>query len=167
MRDDVQMLQSLSANFGWKQHAFSLPEGARYFAIRYVGEDAMALLLDDIVYIPKSSTLDGIDILGYNVYRDGELLTPYYITEPTFTDTDVTGEHTWHVTVVYSKGESNLSNGVTASPLPIDEITADFDTPQNLYTVNGIYLGQVTTAAELRSLPAGIYIVGNRKVIVK
>ena len=66
-----------------------LPEGARYFAIRYVGEDAMALLLDDIVYIPKSSTLDGIDILGYNVYRDGELLTPYYITEPTFTDTDV------------------------------------------------------------------------------
>ena len=65
------------------------------------------------------------------------------------------------------QGESNLSNGVTASPLPIDEITADFDTPQNLYTVNGIYLGQVTTAAELRSLPAGIYIVGNRKVIVK
>ncbi len=167
VRDDMRMLKSLSANFGWKQHAFSLPEGARYFAIRYVGEDAMALLLDDIVYIPKSSTLDGIDILGYNVYRDGELLTPYYITEPTFTDTDVTGEHTWHVTVVYSKGESNLSNGVTASPLPIDEITADFDTPQNLYTVNGIYLGQVTTAAELRSLPAGIYIVGNRKVIVK
>ena len=115
VRDDMQMLKSLSANFGWKQHAFSLPEGARYFAIRYVGEDAMALLLDDIVYIPKSSTLDGIDILGYNVYRDGELLTPYYITEPTFTDTDVTGEHTWHVTVVYSKG-NQISP--TASPPP-------------------------------------------------
>lgn len=67
----IEELKLLST--GWKEYKFTLPEDAKYFAIRYRGntESGFFVLLDDIKYVPaaESPVLE-----GYDIYRNGNLI---------------------------------------------------------------------------------------------
>ena len=59
----------------WRRFSVKLPEGAKYFAIHCISEDAFGLMVDDITYIPKNAKKKSFDFMGYNVYRNGVKIT--------------------------------------------------------------------------------------------
>jgi hypothetical protein len=71
---------------------------------------------------------DGIvgAVLGYNVYRDGSLITSTPITTQNFTDTNVSnGTHIYGITIVYEIGESAPITNVVDFVNPVPLITPD------------------------------------------
>ena len=107
----------------WTQYSAALPTGAKYFAIRSCATSSFMLMIDDVTF----TKLDGFDgeLKGYNVYRDGVKLNDAPVAEPSFVDTEADAEaHTYHVTAVYDKGESELSEPVTIDQSGIDAVLA-------------------------------------------
>ncbi len=100
----------------WTEYTFDLPEGTKYFAI-CASEVNSAIFFDDISYIPAGSSSQTFDVKGYNVYRDGQLITDTPVTTTLFTDNSVEWNktYTYRVTVVYDKGESDFSDPLTLS----------------------------------------------------
>ncbi len=49
----------------------------------------------------------------------------------------------------------------------IGEVTNDDERPADVYDLQGVLVRRAATAAEVEALPAGIYIVGGKKVLVK
>lgn len=91
----------------WKNYTADLPEGARYFAIRCVSKDQYILFLDDISYRRAASDQK---LLGYNVYRNGELLTASPITETSYFDANQQMDsNIYEITAVYNTGESRAA----------------------------------------------------------
>ena len=127
-------------------------------------------------------SIEGMPLLGYNVYRDGELLTPEPLAEPTFSDPALPeGFHDYTVTAVYSTGESVPSVAVSASLTGIRSTTAapavrvrpgrgsltveSNGRPYTVTDLGGRLLYRSDRDARLR-LPAGVYIVAGQKVTV-
>ncbi len=97
----------------WKQFFCQLPEGAKYFALRYVSDDCYRVMVDDISFIPADATAD-ISIMGYNVYRNGVKINDEPVEDTMFHDTVAPGgSNSYVVTAVYDKGESHGSNEVS------------------------------------------------------
>jgi len=95
---------------GWHKCQFTLPEGARYFAIRAVSDNMFLLMIDDICF-EAASAVRPLSILGYNIYRNGAKLNATPIAETRYTDAETTeGTVCYNVSVVYSRGESAVSN---------------------------------------------------------
>lgn len=96
------------AGSDWTLCHFTLPAGAKRFAINYVGENGNGLLIDDIMYygLPLNKRPD-----GYNIYRNGEKLNSELITGLNFTDTtlDAGENHTYNVVAVFNGIESKPS----------------------------------------------------------
>lgn len=93
---------------GWTEVTFDIPAGATYFAIRSCATGSFMLMLDDFTFLQPES-FDG-ELKGYNVYCDGEKLNDTPLTETTYTHVGAAAEdHTYHVTAVYDKGESEFS----------------------------------------------------------
>lgn len=142
---------------------FTLPEGAKYFALRNVSNEVGITLFDDITY---SAADDSAKIIGFNIYRDGELIA----TVDSLTDSYVDdlgsdqGTHQYNVTVVYSTGESPFSNTVEIVPTGIRDITTN-SKPFDVYTLGGIRVRHATTS--LSGLRSGVYIINGRKIVVK
>lgn len=107
---EVQCFQKLAAYTApgnWTEYEVALPEGTRYFAIRYVGnDDNFMFLVDNIRY---SSGV--MKVLGYRIYRGTELVAE--------TAADVhayevaKSDMPYYVTVCYGNGESGFSNPAT------------------------------------------------------
>ncbi len=92
----------------WTEYKVTLPAGTRHFAIRSCAGDSFMLLVDDVTF----KRLEGFDgeLQGYNVYCDGTRINDATIEDAAHIHTDVPeGPHTYHVTAVYDKGESELS----------------------------------------------------------
>lgn len=94
----------------WKRYKVNLPEGAKRFAIRCVSKDKFLFMVDNIGYEAYNPFPD-IKLSGYNVYRDGKLITPKPVAHPTYMDASATadGSYTYRVSAVYDSGESRLS----------------------------------------------------------
>ncbi|MCM1337299.1 MAG: choice-of-anchor J domain-containing protein [Candidatus Amulumruptor caecigallinarius] len=107
----------------WTRYEFRVPAGTRYFAIECISEDSFIFMVDDVTYTPASPTA-GLELKGYNVYRDTKLLAG---TETAaFTDHNpVAATHTYHVTALYNKGESALSEALLLGANAISDVTAD------------------------------------------
>ena len=139
---------------------FTLPEGAKFFAIRHTAQDIFGLMLDDVTYERSASAP-----VGYNVYVDGELVGS---TPNTAYDMPATGlsngEHTFAVTAVYEGGkESAPATAVIDLTSGIDEIALDGQ-PVDVYTLDGrLVRRQATSLDGLK----GLYLIGNKKVYVK
>lgn len=101
----------------WVEYTFRVPTGTRYFAIVHKSVGKLAMLVDDITYIPAGSAPVQLDLMGFNVYRDGKRITSEPIGDNAYTDTDVEEgqEYTYCVSAVWDKGESHLSDPVTIS----------------------------------------------------
>jgi len=111
----------------WKRYDYDLPEGTKYFAIRSRHGDpfvttpmtAPLLMIDDITYVPAGRGKG--ELKGYNVYRDGTLLTTVPVKECRFEESSVgEGKHEYKVSAVYDRGESS------ASALSLDVAGTDY-----------------------------------------
>lgn len=106
-----------TAPAAWEEVSFSVPQGARYFAVRCVSQDAFALLLDDFSFVPWYASASELEVTGYNIYRDLEPVNTGLVKELSFTDAAPhKGDNSYQVSVVYNHGESRLSNVVTVNP---------------------------------------------------
>lgn len=124
----------------WAEYAFDLPEGTKYFAIRAISNDALALLLDDVTFVPDYlSAFDG-KFLGYNIYRDGQLIATVSADDEsatTFVDRPENDVHTYRVSALWDCGESELTNAVSLLTTRICTISAAPLTALPAYDLQG------------------------------
>lgn len=159
--------ESLEATCNWTKHEIDLPEGALYFAVVYTTTGGLTaynfepnyFCVDDVTY--KTGDLK---VMGYNVYRDGELAKKLDANTTTWTDTEASGTHTYVVITVYANGESLASNTVGVGDWTgIDDIVV---APNNanapVYNIAGQRVGN-----NLNDVKGGIFIQNGRKVVVK
>ncbi len=101
----------------WIEYYYTVPEGTKHFAIVHKSFNKLALLVDDITYIPAGSRPMDITLVGYHVYRDGKRITADPVDATTYVDSDVEAgkDYTYHVTAVWDNGESALSNAATVT----------------------------------------------------
>ena len=174
----------------WTLYEATVPAGATRFAIRSCATSSFMLMVDDVTYIPASSTA-GLEIVGYNVYRDGVKINDAVVEECEYTDANVeAGSYEYAVTVVYAKGESASSNvaAVTVATVGLDSalaaavnvtvadhnivITGAAGKPVAVYATDGkaIYTG-VGAAKTVVPAQSGVYVVKAadtvKKVLVK
>lgn len=109
----------------WTEYATRLPEGTKHFAIRCVSDDCFALIIDDITFTKADAPMQALNINGYNVYRDGALLTEAPVKATSYADDSYDGQrHSYNVTAVYAEGESAGSNTVTVDLSGLENVTA-------------------------------------------
>ncbi len=173
---------------GWEEFRIELPEGAKYFAIHYISQGKLALLVDNITYTPAGATTEEIMLYGYNIYRNGVKLNSEEIGETYYSDENVTdGEtYTYKVTTVYDKGESIYSNEciILFTPTAINEVEAREvrviteqnriivkgaeEMPIQIYTTTGALLYNTIAEAESDfSVEPDIYVVNVNGKVVK
>lgn len=171
---------------GWKKYEFRLPSEARYFAIRCVSEETFGFLLDDITYTTGRT---GMELLGYNIYRNGEKLNDGPVENTAFADGYQQGA-VYRVSAVYDEGESGLSNPVNADEVSINTTSADdirvaggsgfirifgaSGKDITVYNMAGILMNERKAVSNIVTIPIGvpgIYIVRidetGKKVVVK
>ena len=117
-----------------------------------------ALKIDDITYRRASAAPT-----GYNLYRDGELVTSFAAGETVYVYNSNNGDGEYAVTAVYAKGESEpaLANVATG----IENITGEQCEKFDVYTVDGRMVAKGVKS--LSQLKAGVYVIGNKTVVVK
>jgi hypothetical protein len=94
------------------------------------------VLLDDFSYEKAPSGAAPLEVLGYNLYRNGEKVNTEVITDTKYeVSADMTGDYT--VKVVYAVGESEASNSVTVASSGIDLIKADLEDNAPIYDLYG------------------------------
>lgn len=153
----------------WKEMTYDLPEGTKYFCVWWSTENGYLFMLDDFTYesVYGGSTSP---VTGYNIYRDGVLVGHVDTTgNGTFTDTGVDeGSHTYTVTATYADGaESDYSNAATVTVVTgIDAVENSTKAPvYNVYTVDGKAV--MINGSSLDKIQKGVYIINNKKVVVK
>ncbi len=156
----------------WKRVTVSLPKGSQYFAIHQntPADQAYLFGVDDITY-EIASECSNDEIVGYNIYRDGELIASVDGSTLSYTDTEAgAGNGKYNVTIVFrdSQGnttESAFSNTATLAT-SIEAIeTIENASEYNVYTLDGktVMLG----AASLNGLQPGVYVINGRTYILK
>lgn len=186
--EDFVAFDSDAITFGtdWVYFEFTLPQDARYFAIRscVTGSYTVALL-DDITYTPLFGSITKLTLEGYNVYRDNELIATR-VSEPQFIDNTASeGMHVYNVTSVWAEGESNYSDAADFLATSVNAISgeATVKVSKGIITVKGSVNGScLLTPAGIKvaassdadatyNVAPGVYLVktGNRiaKVTVK
>lgn len=173
--DFVSVLKKENIVKDWTKYTAELPEGALYFAIRCISVNAYMIMVDDVKYTPAAAG-DGLELVGYNVYRDGEKLNSEPVATTEYVDAEAPeGNHTYAVTAVYTAGESKPVTA-DANHAGIDEIGSDGITVTagqgyieiagaqgqtiTVYTVDGRTAATATATANTRlPLTPAVYIV--------
>lgn len=144
----------------WSKLTADVPEGAKYFAIHHNSDaqNVYVLKIDDITYRRASAAPT-----GYNLYRDGELVSTFAAGETVYVYNSNNGDGEYAVTAVYAKGESEpaLANVATG----IENITGEQCEKFDVYTVDGRMVAKGVKS--LSQLKAGVYVIGNKTVVVK
>ena len=175
----------------WDEYNFELPEGAKYFAIRCVSDNKLALLIDDITYTAAGAKPEEIALQGYNVYRNRVKMNEEPVSVEAYTDLTAQDneKYSYQVTAVYDKGESLPSNIAAVTYVSgINEIGTDNVIVKGengsilvagaegksvkVYTANGSLTAQFTArGTEHVNVAAGLYLVNvagtTHKVMVK
>lgn len=124
-----------------------MPEGAKYFAVRCVSHNRVAMHIDDFKYESAATPLK-VKLLGYNVYRNGVRINDEVLTSPSFRDVpDPRAESVvYTVRAVYDRGEASHSNSVTIYPqVGIDRVYMNVDPgKQPVYDLSGRRMQSLT-----------------------
>lgn len=104
----------------WTLVKYSIPKEAKYVTINCVSDDAFMLLIDDIFIgtnkIAPSSTVGARvaaknPVVGFNVYRDGNLITSSPVEAVNFVDNVPNyGDFTYTVTAVHEDGTESAQS---------------------------------------------------------
>lgn len=105
----------------WTEFTADLPEGTKHFAIRVTSNDKYGIMFDNVTYAGGMFKLT-----GYNIYRNGELLTKVDADQLTYTDSEVNrgNVYRYNLTALYSVGESAASNTASALATSVGQATA-------------------------------------------
>lgn len=124
---------SRSAGESYEEIEFTLPEGARYFAIYNNSFFGGMLMIDDVTYEAAAR-----ELVGYNVYRNNELIATVDANTLTYSDVKTSGHVSYKVTALYSIGESApCENAITDSVAIIESIGAGVDAKDGKIYVEG------------------------------
>lgn len=124
----------------WTEISVELPEGTRYFAIKYCSFDCYGLMIDDTSF---SSAASKASLTGYRIYRDGKPVGNADADALTFTDNlPETPTVQYAVSAMYDLGESPLSNIVTLATGALNDVES------STVTVIGVGNDIVITGAE-------------------
>ena len=128
----------------FKTFEFDVPSDAVYVAIRHISDEGYGLVIDDISY-----AMEPREVIGYNVYLEGEKVNEEPIVEPRFT---AETEGNYSVTVVYPEGESERTAEMYFKPSGIDGIQGDTDkTGTVYYNLQGIRVDAPSNGIFIRS----------------
>ncbi len=160
-REDFTLVKTVTVESNaWEEISFDVPDGATHFAIRHTtAEGGYMLGIDDVTYEAGNGVLT-----GYNVYRDGKLISTVSASTLQYADNGATGDSEYAVTAVYTDGESAPTVALVAVGID-DIVTAGDNKTFNVYTVDGKIVAKGVTSTA--SLPVGIYVVNGQKVTVK
>lgn len=135
---DVESFVSLgtfTAPALWETRSVDVPEGGRYFAIRHnTPGNGTCLRIDNIVCQPLSNK-GALQLTGYNVYCDRELVANTATTRYTHAGA-ADSWHTYHVSAVYTLGESAAVR--TDIESGVENPSASELTEVGRYTVDGL-----------------------------
>lgn len=158
----------------WEQITAHLPEGATHFAIhQYSGAYTAFLLgIDDVSFIAGYSAP-----VSYRIYLEQELIATVDASQLSYavqsmdvmlkTAAASVSDPTYYVSAVYVDGKESVP-----VPVKVDTATGVVDIrsgnqliefPQDVYTIDGRLVKR--QAQSVDDLPAGVYIVGNKKVM--
>ncbi|MBD5356972.1 MAG: hypothetical protein HDR88_08235 [Bacteroides sp.] len=83
-REDFTLLEKIGyASEDWTSYSVTLPDNAKYFALRYTTTDGCCLFLDDITYTPA---LANAVYTGYDIVRNGAVIAENVAPNCTYTD---------------------------------------------------------------------------------
>lgn len=117
--------------------------------------DAGALLNWTAPEIPAGK----LELVGYNIYRDGVIINEEPVTETSFADESLTGDsYRYYVTAVYGNGESVPSNIVEFSFSGIEGIVSDESAAPVYYNLQGI---------RVDNPHSGVYIIKKGSAVTK
>lgn len=148
---------TITPNKTWQEYKFAIPEGAKYFAIHAISNDAFALLIDDVTFVPDTTARQNIVFMGYHVYRDGIRVTDVPVTATSLDVASDAGNHLYYVSAVYDAGESALSNLAVTQPTVISTDLKATTRAEEYYDLTG---------RRILSPTRGIYISGGKKIVV-
>lgn len=185
---DFKLIERVDeADFMWKEYSYDLPAGTMYFAIRRVSDNKVIFFVDDVTFTPSFDE-DALQLIGYNVYRDGVKINKEPV-RGSYIDKDAAKTYKdseYAVSAVYNRGESRLSNKAKIDTTGVGAMAADevyveagsgvirvacaADAAVEVYAVDGavVYngLGSADIAAQ-----TGVYVVKAAgktvKVVVK
>ena len=169
---DFMLLEEKTISSGqWDLVEFTLPDGAKYFAIRHTtkvivnptgigySSSPYLFMVDDITYSSLANVLN-----SYNVYKDGVLIGNVTAAEYADTVGSEVETHRYSITAVFA--DKSESEPVSVSYETTNGINLIYESPQQetvIYTIDG----KKIPAGQLKSLYPGIYIINNKKVIIK
>lgn len=140
---------------------FSIPEGARYFAIHHTtpGGTGCMLRLDDFSYQAGGTPV------SYNVYADGAKIGS--ASELKYLDAAPEAAK-YSVTAVYLDGSESLPVEVLASQASIADVAVEgAAVPFDIYNLQGVAVRRGVTSVEDAALAPGIYVAKGKKFIIK
>lgn len=108
----------------WTEFSFTVPQGARYFAIRSCATGGFMLMLDDFRFAPADASAR-LSLVGYDVYRDGVRINSEPVASTEYLDRGVSdGKHAYQVVAVYTTGLSAPSDELVLDNSGIDGLQA-------------------------------------------
>lgn len=103
----------------------NIPDGATHFAIRSCAKGAYMLQVDDVTFYPDAGRTP-VELLGYDIYRDGMKLNSEPVTATSYTDSGTSPDapYRYNAVAIYDKGFSRLSNAASLTGSGISEANA-------------------------------------------
>lgn len=113
----------------WTLYEAELPAGAVRFAIRKNSSGGAMLMVDDVTMTPAPEIPENLRLIGYDVYRDGVLITEKPLEECRYEEYvhEVNRTYLYQVVAVYDQGMSSPSRTLSIHTLPsaLDETLSD------------------------------------------
>ncbi len=189
-REAFKLVETFSkSTLGWELITSKLPEDAKYFAIHYISKNTFGIMIDDIIYSPVGQD---VEIVGYNIYRDGKMIAEK-VAEPRYIDENLeVKDYVYNVTVVVNKDgeeiEYPMSNNAYANLLSVEEVASDNAIYTNdgcivlsgfagkeygVYTIDGICVASKIAESDIERIKVApnvyVVMVGTRveKIILK
>lgn len=143
----------------WEKVSINVPAGTTYFAIHQkTPQTGLMFGIDDVTYTKETPTP-----IYYGIYKAGTLINKVPVTVRHCVDVNAGANTQYAVTAIYADGTESAPVEVNV-PTGIENIITD-GKPVDVYTVDGKLVRRHTTT--LRGLRKGVYVVGNKKILIE
>ncbi len=178
-REAFKVVETFSkSTLRWELMTTQLPEDAKYFAIHYISKNTFGIMIDDITYAPSDQSAQ---IVGYNIYRDGNKIAEKVATT-SYVDSSVeVKDYVYNVTVVVNNDgkeiEYPMSNNAYANLLSsVEDVAIDgaiytsdgcivisgyAGNEYGVYTIDGICIASGKAESDVERIEAtpNVYVI--------